>query len=323
MTAAQRCEFYRQMVRIRLFEECIATHVESREIRTPCHLYIGQEAVAAGVCGALRTEDYLFSNYRGHGHYLAKGGDARAFLAEVFCRASGCSAGRGGSMHLVSPDVGVMGNTAIVAGHLSLAAGAALACKLRREDRVCVVFFGDAAVEEGVFSEVVNFAALKKLPLLMVCENNLYAAHMHISERQPRDRVACRAEPFMPAVTVDGNDVEAVHQAAARAVTAARAGGGPAFLECLTYRWRGHVGPKDDLDRHIRTIEEVEAWKERCPIRRQEQRLLEQGLAAREQLEGWRAEAEAEVRDALQHALGSPFPAPETLLSGVYAGPVE
>lgn len=309
----------REMMRIRLYEECIATHVETGEIRTPCHLYIGQEAIAAGVCATLDKGDYVFSMYRGHGHYLARGGDGKAFLAEVFCRETGCCRGRGGSMHLVAPELGLMGNTAIVGGHISLAAGGALTCKLAGKNRVSVAFFGDAVAEEGVFSEVVNFAALHRLPLVLVCENNLYAAHMHIRDRQVTDRVSCRVDPLMPVALVDGNDAEAVYVAATAAISAARDGGGPQFIECRTYRWRGHVGPKDDIDRHIRSSEELAAWMTRCPIRRVEQALIASGEWTEERTKDMRREIQAEVNESLAFAKSSPYPAASSLLDGVYA----
>jgi len=310
------------MLRIRRFEECIADCVAEGEIRTPCHLYIGQEAVAVGACSVLEDRDYLFSNYRGHGHFLAKGGNSRTMLAEVFCRASGCSAGRGGSMHLVAPEIGIMGNTAIVSGHISLAAGAALSCRREHEGRVAVVFFGDAAAEEGVFSEVINYTALKKLPLVMICENNLYAAHMPLRERQPLDRLAVRAEPYMPSMSIDGNDVIQVHTAMGEAVERARADAGPSFVECMTYRWRGHVGPNLDLDKGIRERDELEAWMQRCPIQR-----LQNILSERSDLpSGFFEEVEPmvaeEVSDALEYAKAEPRPRAETLLDNVYAGAI-
>lgn len=318
--AEQRLRLYRTMVRIRAYEEAIALCVEAGEVRTPCHLYIGQEAVAAGICAALRPGDYVFSNYRGHGHYLAHGGDGRAMLSEVFCRADGCCRGRGGSMHLSAPELGFMGNTAIVAGHLSLAAGAALRCQIAGEDRVAVAFFGDAATEEGVFAEVLNFAALRRLPLLLVCENNGYAAHMHLPDRQPLERMAVRAEPYMPSCSIDGNDAESILACASSAVARARSGEGPSMIECITHRWRGHVGPKLDLDTGIRTREELERWMARCPIALQGRRLVAAGQANEARLSAIAAEADAEVAAALDHARAAPRPEPGTLLDHIYAG---
>ncbi|MBU0581298.1 MAG: thiamine pyrophosphate-dependent dehydrogenase E1 component subunit alpha, partial [Candidatus Margulisbacteria bacterium] len=249
----------RSMLRIRMAEEQIGELVKKREIICPAHLSVGQEAIAVGVCSALTNNDYLFSTHRAHGHYLAKGGNLKAMMAEMFGRKTGCSGGRGGSMHLVQPDIGIMGTTSIVGGCFPIAVGAGLSLKLRDEKNISVVFFGDGAMDEGVFFESLNFAAIHKLPVLFVCENNYYATHMRICRRIRCDRqvnnlqqyevcecdqLIKRVEAFnVPAKRVYGNDPVEVNKTARFMIDYIRSGQGPYFLDCLTYRWRGHVGP--------------------------------------------------------------------------------
>src|SRR5205823_14066932 len=204
---------YRTMVRVRRFEERVAQLVEAGEVRTPCHLSIGQEAIAVGVCAAVGREDYVWGGHRSHGHYLAKGGDLLAMMAELYGKATGCSKGRGGSMHLVAPEVGILGTVPLVAATIPLAVGTALASKLRGDDRVSVSFFGDGATEEGHFHESLNLAAVYRLPVLFVCENNLYSSHMHLLERRACDNVDRAGEAHgLPSVRVDGNGVVAVYR---------------------------------------------------------------------------------------------------------------
>ena len=303
---------FRTMVRIRLCEESFVEPILAGEILCPVHLYTGQEAVAAGVCAALRKEDYIFGNHRSHGHYLAKGGGMREMVAEVYCRETGCSRGRGGSMHLVDPSVGMMGSAPIVAGTVSLAMGAALAAKIRGDGRVAVSFFGDGASGEGVLCEALNFAALEKLPLLFVCENNFYSTHLPIDEIRVSRRIFELAIPFgVSSRRVDGNDALAVHEAAREAVGLCRKGKGPVFLEFTTYRMRGHVGPDDNVQgthTDIRPQAEIEKWRRKDPIRRMERHILRNRIASRAELAEIRAAAEEEVRDAHEFARRSPFP---------------
>jgi len=262
------------MLRIRRAEEAIAEMVESGETRCPCHLSIGQEACAAGVCAALAPADTVWGGHRSHGHYLAKGGSLSGLFAEVLGRVNGCSGGRGGSMHLASAADGILGTVPIVAATVPLAAGAALAAKMRGQGRVAVAFFGDGALEEGHVHETLNLAALYALPLILVCENNLYASHLHWDERRVANNLD-QAGAFhgVPGERVDGNDVEAVYRAASPAVARARAGGGPALLELRTFRWRGHVGASSDIDVGLRRRGELAAWLERDPVLRAERRL--------------------------------------------------
>ncbi|HOO00741.1 MAG TPA: thiamine pyrophosphate-dependent dehydrogenase E1 component subunit alpha [Syntrophales bacterium] len=315
--------FYRQMLRIRLCEEAFVDPILEGEIRTPCHLYSGQEAVAVGVCAALDERDYVFGNHRSHGHYLAKGGDMKAMAAEIFCRKAGCARGRGGSMHLIAPEAGMLGAAPIVAGTVSLALGAALAAAIRKDGRVAVSFFGDGAVGEGVVYECLNFAALKRLPLVFACENNLYATHMPIRECRVERDIREIGVPFgIPGEKIDGNDVMAVHAAALRAVERCRSGGGPYFLEFLTYRLRGHVGPDDNIQgthTDIRPPEEIVAWRGRDPIDRLADYIVAGGIATPAALKEIREEVRQEVAAALEFAAQSPPPPQEEVNLYVFA----
>lgn len=310
------------MLRIRIFEERAADLLEAGEIRCPTHLYIGQEAVAAGVCAPLRPDDYIFGNHRSHGHYLAKGGDMSALMAELYCKATGCAGGRGGSMHLFAGKVGLLGTVPMVGATIPIAVGAALAGVMQVTDRVAVAFFGDGATEEGLFHEALNFAALKKLPVIFVCENNFYSSHLPLHERRPGDMLNRLAEPYgITSIRVDGNDVTAVYQAGEEAVRRARSGDGPTFLECRTYRWRGHVGPKWDLDKGgIREEGELQAWIAKCPIQKVEKLLIEEGIVSPAELADVRARVADEVDAAIRFARESPYPAGEDMPRHVFLG---
>ena len=312
---------YETMQRIRKFEERVAELVSKNEIICPCHLYIGEEAVATGVCAALRKDDYVFSTHRSHGHYIAKGGDIKALMAELYCRATGCSKGRGGSMHLASPDVGLPGSSAIVAGTIPLAVGAGLAFSLQKRNSVSVAFFGDGAANEGTFYESLNFAALKKLPVIFICENNFYSTHMHISACLADTDIHKKAEAFkMPGVRVDGNSIMEVFKVAKSAVEDARSGKGPALIECMTYRWRGHVGPSYDLDQGLRSKEELDYWMNRCPIKALEKFLLKQEFISESEKNKIYESIEEEIEEALVFAKESPYPNPDKnkLISDVF-----
>lgn len=302
------------MLLIRRAEEAIARLVEAGEARCPCHLYIGQEAVAAGVCAALQEGDTVWGAHRSHGHYLAQGGSLAGLFAEVLGKATGCSRGRGGSMHLFDGARGILGTVPIVAATVPLAAGAALAAKMRGDGRVAVAFFGDGALEEGHVHETLNLAALYRLPVLFVVENNFYSSHMHLSERRRCDHLH-RAGEFhgVPGEGVDGNDAEAVYRAAAAAVERARAGGGPSLMECRTFRWRGHVGASLDLDVGVRRRGELAEWLQRDPLAIAASRL--KGAASLEAIE---ASVERQVAQALAAARAAPEPDPARLLEHVY-----
>ncbi len=311
-------EMYRTMLRIRRFEECAAEMVEAGEIRTPCHLYIGQEAIAAGVCAALRTDDTVWGGHRSHGHYLAKGGDMNAMMAELYGKVTGCSHGRGGSMHLIAPEVGILGTVPLVAATIPLAVGAGLAVRLRGGDAVAVAFFGDGAMEEGHFHESVNLAALYRLPVLFVCENNFYASHMPLLARRAADNLVDAARAHgIAGVRLDGNDVTAVYGAAVEAVERGRRGEGPTLLECRTYRWRGHVGASWDMDVGVRRRDELKDWLPRDPIARARSRLEAAGVSG-QALDDLEEEVRREVAAALDFARRSPYPDPSELRANVY-----
>jgi TPP-dependent pyruvate/acetoin dehydrogenase alpha subunit len=281
-------------------------------------LYIGQEAIAAGVCLALRRDDYVWGGHRSHGHYLAKGGDVRALMAEIYCKATGCAGGRGGSMHICAPEVGILGTVPLVAATIPLAAGAALASKLNGDGRVSVSFFGDGATEEGHFHETVNLAGIYRLPLIFVCENNLYSSHMHISERRLADNIEETGKLHgIPAFRLDGNDVTAIYDATLTAAARARAGQGPTLLECRTYRWRGHVGPSWDMDVGIKRKDELAGWRERDPITRLRQALVGKSLTSA-MLDELDAACVAAVSAAVKFAHESPDPAIDGVLRHVY-----
>ena len=290
------------MVKIRFCEESFVEPILSGEIKCPVHLCTGQEAIAVGVCSALQKDDYVFGNHRSHGHYLAKGGNLNAMVAEVYTKQSGCSKGRGGSMHLIDKEQGFVGSAPIVTGTVSLALGAALAAKTRREPRVAVSFFGDGATGEGVLYESLNFAALKKLPIIFVCENNLYSTHLPVRECRPEQPIFEIAKPFgITTSQVDGNDILAVFNGAQKAVELCREGEGPFFIECLTYRMRGHVGPNDNVQgayTDIRPESEVEEWKKKDPIKRFEELLLEDRVLEEKDMEEIKQEIKKEVDNA-------------------------
>lgn len=305
-------QLYRQMLRIRLAEECLIEPILSGEVKTPCHLYTGQEATAVGVCAALKPEDAVFSNHRGHGHYLAKGGDLKKMIAEIYARETGCCRGRGGSMHLMAREAGFMGSAPIIAQTVALAAGAALAYSIRKENNIAVTFFGDGAVGEGIIFESLNFAALKKLPMIFVCENNLYSTHLPVKECRPDVPVHKIAEPFgIPAAQVDGNDVLKVFEAAQTAAGHCRKGLGPYFIETMTYRMRGHVGPDDNIQGEhtdIRPAAEVEAWRKKDPIVKFENYLRDEKIFTQEELSEIRKDVESRVAEAQDFARNSPGP---------------
>ena len=315
----QLISLLRAMQRIRMAEERIGELVETREVRTPCHLSIGQEAIPAGVCAALQQDDTLWGGHRSHGHYLAKGGDLRGMMAEIFGKATGCARGRGGSMHLVDPAQGIFGTVPLVAATIPLAVGAALSAKLRGTQQVAVAFFGDGATDEGHFHESLNLAALYRLPVLFVCENNLYSTHLTLKERRVKDNIVESAALHgLPGVVVDGNDATAVYQTAHQAVQRARIGDGPTLLECRTYRWRGHVGPAADLEVGTDRRRELDDWQRRDPIAQCRGLLKVHGLSS-EVFDRLEAEIRREIDEAVSFARLSPAPDESELLQHVYA----
>ncbi len=312
---------YYHMLRIRMVEEAIARLYTQWQMRCPVHLCIGQEGVAAGVCAHLSQEDYLLSNHRSHGHYLAKGGSLKAMFAEVYGKQDGCSAGKGGSMHLVDLDAGILGTTPIVAGIIPVAAGVAFGVQMKKEHRLSVVFFGDAATEEGVFAETLNFAALKKLPVIFVCENNYFSVYSPLSVRQPekRSNLSIVRGYGIEADEGDGNDVEYVYKAARKALVYTQSGKGPYYLQFDTYRFREHCGPNFDNDLGYRSEAEFSRWCKRCPLETYEKKLLQKGSITAKIIGEYKARIQSEIEEAVSFAQKSPFPKPGEAFTGVYA----
>jgi pyruvate dehydrogenase E1 component alpha subunit len=319
--AATRLALYRDMLRVRLVEEAVADRYhKDNEMRCPVHLSIGQEGVSSGVCLALRRSDQIVTTHRGHAHYLSKGGDLNAMLCEFHGKAPGCCGGRGGSMHLFDGPAGVLLSAPIVASSIPVGVGAALGMKQSGSDDVAVVFLGDASVEEGVFHESANFAAIRKLPVIFVCENNLFSVYTPLADRQPDRPLTALAEAHgIPAGTVDGNDAEAVYRATSDAADAARKGNGPAFILADTYRWREHCGPYYDNDLGYRTVEEFESWKARDPLAILRGRLMAEGLLDDAADRKMHEEIAAETDAAFTFALNAPFPEQDTAAEHVYA----
>ena len=306
------------MLCIRRTEEVIASVYPQNHMRTPTHLSIGQEAVAAGVCLALGKDDTVFSSHRNHAHYLAKGGSLEALFGELCGRVTGCNKGRVGSAHVSDSAIGLFASP-ILASMIPVAVGTAFSFAMDSTGQVAVAFFGDAAIEEGVFAESLNFAILHKLPVLFVCENNLYSTHAHIRTRQPSSPIIERVKiPELKALQVDGNDVLKVYLTVRELVEECRHGKGPVFLECLTYRIREHVGPYFDYDKGYRTKKEVDGWIKKCPISRLQNHLTANNVMAQEDIDALARKMETQAMEAYQKALQSPWPDPDTILDFVY-----
>ncbi len=317
-------QLWLDMLRIRTVEEAIADAYSEQEMRCPVHLCIGQEAVAVGVCAALDRADYAMSAHRSHGHYLAKGGDLRAMMAELYGRATGCTQGKGGSMHLVDRSAGFLGAVPIVGSTIPIGVGAAMGAVMRGESKVAAVFFGEGATEEGVFHEALNFAVLRRLPVLFVCENNLYSTYSHLRVRQPEGRtvIDLARGHGVEAHAGDGNDAVQVHALAQAAVAKARRGGGPTLFEFATYRWREHVGPFYDNDLGYRPPGEYDYWHDRDPIKKLEAGLLASGALTAGEAAAARTRFAAEMAGAIAYAKASPYPDASEMLTGVFARPV-
>ena len=318
LSGEQRVEAYRKMLRIRMVEEAIAEHYGEGEMRCPVHLSIGQEAAAVGVCEALAPGDKVYSTHRCHAHYLAKGGDLNRMFAEICGKAAGCIGGRGGSMHLMDIEKGVMASVPIVASSIPLAAGSALADKRMQTGKVTVAFIGDASIEEGVFHESANFATLHRLPVVFVCENNLYSVYTPLHQRQPdRPLTNVALAHGMRATHGDGNNLEETYRLMSEAVACARDGDGPSFLLLDTYRWREHCGP--NFDNHIgyRSEDEYRQWETRCPVRASRERLGSALFSHQEK--AMIAEIASEIETARAFARAAPLPEPGQASQFVYA----
>src|SRR5579862_2495654 len=311
-------EMLRRMLTIRRFEERASSDYLAGKIYGVVHCYIGEEAVATGVCSALAPGDRIISTHRGHGHCIAKGADLNRMMAELYGRQTGYCKGKGGSMHIADFGIGMLGANGIVAGGIAIVTGAGLAEQMEGKGGVAVSFFGDGASNAGPFHECLNIAATWKLPMLYVCENNLYAAQTAAAETQALSDVAARASGYgIPGVVVDGNDIFAVHQAASRAVARARAGEGPSLIECKTYRWRGHTERRGQAD--SRDAAEVEAWKGKDPIARLARQLKDQGDLGDAERDAMERGVMGALEAAIAFAEASPFPLPEQATDDVFA----
>ena len=318
LTSDELIELYRLMLRIRFFEEAIDRVYRLGLMPGLAHLYIGEEAVAVGACKALRPDDFITSTHRGHGHVIAKGGDIDLMMAEVMGKVTGYCKGKGGSMHIADLGLGILGANGVVGGGFGIATGAGLSASMRGLDRVTICFFGDGASNQGIFHEALNLAAIWKLPVIYVCENNQYGLSLSRRHSMAVERVAERAAAYaMPGETVDGNDVLAVYGAVRKAVAHARGGEGPSLIECETYRWRGHhVG---DPGTEYRTSDEVDEWKLLCPIDCYRASLIDQGHFTVEEADGIVTAEKAAVERAVRYAEESPFPSLETVETDIYA----
>lgn len=317
MTSQKKLELYKAMLLIRRFEEKLAELCKiERKIPGMMILCTGQEAVAAGVCGALEQDDVIISNHRSHGHLIAKGADPKAIMAEIYGKRTGCNKGKSGTLHLAVPEVNALCTTTVVGGGIPIAVGTAFAQQYKKRDQVTVCFFGNGAADEGSFHEALNMAALWNLPVIFVCENNVYSGAQRMEEHTRVKDMALRAAAYsMPGEVVDGNDAAAVYEAVARARARCLAGEGPTLLECKTYRWRGH----GEADHQVyQPKDEIAAWMARCPVKKLQEELLREGLVSEDELARMEGEANVAVESAVHFAEESPWPAPEEALEDVY-----
>ena len=312
----------KRMMVIRAFEETAGKLFYKGQIPGFVHLSVGQEATSVGTCAALNDTDYIGTTHRGHGHIIAKGVDLKRMMAELFGKIDGFCQGKGGSMHVFDKSKGVLGANGIVGGGIPIVTGGALSAKLEKKGRVAVSFFGDGATNEGAFHEALNLAAVWKLPVVYVCENNQYGEFTSTADATAVTVIAKRAASYdIPGVTVDGNDVEAVHAAATEAIARARQGLGPTLLECVTYRWHGHFHGEEAMlgAKGYRDKAEIERWKSLCPIVQYKKKLLDSKMMTQDEIDALEKSAQAEVDEAVEFARKSPFPAAEAALEDVYA----
>jgi pyruvate dehydrogenase E1 component alpha subunit len=311
--------FYNTMVKIRLFEDRIIDLYARGLVPGLVHLYIGEEAVAAGACAALRENDYITSTHRGHGHVIAKGAELKPMMAELFGKKTGYCKGKGGSMHIADMNIGILGANGIAGGGIPIAVGAGLSVKLRKTDQVCACFFGDGSSNNGTFHESLNLASLHKLPVIFVCENNLYGISVSQARHQAIKDIAIRAIAYdMPGETVDGNDVIQVYGAVSKAAGRARAGEGPTLIECKTYRWRGHHEGDPNQGRRYRTTEEIQEWKKKDPVQRLAEKLLEEKVLTKKKIASIEAKVTEEIDQAVAYASEADFPAVEEMYEDVF-----
>jgi acetoin:2,6-dichlorophenolindophenol oxidoreductase subunit alpha len=318
LDAAKRKEVLRQMILVRAFEEKLEDLYQRKAMFGSTHSYRGQEAIAVGVCSALRSSDLIASYHRGTGHLIAKGADLYMLLCECMGRADGYSKGRGGKMHMGDMGFGFLGNTGTVGGTVPTATGAALAAKVRGSNEVVVSFFGDGAANQGVVHEAMNLAGVWKLPVIYVCENNQYAMTVSLEKSVAIKRLSERGAAYgFEGKTIDGNDVEAVYEATATAAAKGRSGGGVTFIECITYRWDGHFG--GDPGTGYRSKEEIEAWKQKCPIKRFKEKLIRDGELTEQEFQKMSAGVYAELDEVAERAEAAPLPKKEFDLTSIYA----
>jgi pyruvate dehydrogenase E1 component alpha subunit len=319
LSREQMLNLYRKMVTIRLFEEKIIDLYARGFIPGLAHLYIGEEAVAAGVCASLRKDDYITSTHRGHGHVIAKGAELKYMMAELFGKKTGYCKGKGGSMHIADIDIGVLGANGIAGGGIPIAVGAALSSKMRKTDQVTACFFGDGASNNGVFHEGLNFASVHRLPVVFVCENNLYGISVSQKQHQSIQDISIRAVAYnMPGMSINGNDVCAVYEASSKSIQRARAGEGPTLIECKTYRWRGHHEGDPNQGKRYRTMDEVKEWMEKCPIIRLEEKMLGEKILSKAKMNKIREEIKIEIEEAEKFANQSPFPDAKDIYEDVF-----
>ena len=321
MDSNLKLSLYREMLKIRIVEERIASLYPEGEMRCPVHLCTGQEAAEVGSCLSLAKDDYVISGHRAHGHYLAKGGDLNAMIAEMYGKATGCAQGKGGSMHLIDLEAGFLGSAPIVGSTIPIGVGAALSSQMKGEDRVTMIFFGDGAMESGVLHESFNFASLKKLPVVFVCENNYYSVYSPMNVRQPDNRplIGIPQAHGIESYSIDGNDIELVYTKCKQLVDEVRAGAGPRFIELTTYRWLEHCGP--NFDNHIgyRTEEEYQIWNSRDPVKLYENKLQNEQILEPAEMNKIQDEIIALINSAIDFAKSSPFPEIEEAAKHVYA----
>jgi Pyruvate/2-oxoglutarate dehydrogenase complex, dehydrogenase (E1) component, eukaryotic type, alpha subunit len=309
-------KIYKTMNKIRKFEEKALSLFESNKLRGSVHLCIGQEAIASTVCSLLRDEDYITSTHRGHGHCIAKGAELGKAMAELMGKATGYCKGKGGSMHIADLEKGNMGANAIVGGGIPIAVGGALAAKMKGTDKVVVAFFGDGASNQGTFHEGINLAAVWKLPVIFICENNGFGISVPVKESTSVKDIGVRGTAYgIPGYTIDGNDVFAVDEAIQKAIVRAKAGEGPTLIECKTYRWMGHWTGDPQV---YRTREEVDEWKKKCPIKRLKAHLLDNKILTEDEIANIEKDIQQQVEDAAKFALESPEPDPEKVLDDVF-----
>ena len=312
---------YSEMLRIRTVEERIAELYSEQEMRCPVHLCTGQEAIAVGVSAALKNKDYVFGGHRSHGHYLAKGGNLKAMMAEIYGKEGGCAQGNGGSMHLIDLSVNFMGSTPIVGSTIPIAVGAAFTAKMKKKDAVSVAYFGDGATETGVFHESMNFAATQNLPVIFICEDNLYSVYTSLDERQSpeRDLLKLVKGHGVNGVEGDGNDVEEVFNLTLSAVDRAREGGGASFIKLSTYRWREHCGPNYDNDIGYRTEAEFLKWQAKCPLKAYQAILMSMNIMSEATHQNLISKYLAEMDNAVQYAKSQPFPCSTKAFTDVFS----